>query len=78
LQYIRVKQWHCGIAVGSIALAISAPSLAQQSELNLTFLPESGRFAEATEEYRALWKSDGRKITREMEAITGLRFTESA
>jgi hypothetical protein len=59
-------------------LIVSLTSLAvlQESALKLNFSPESEKYAEATAEYQAIWKSEGKKIVEAMESVSGLKFTD--
>ena len=49
-------------------------SHAQRVKINFT--PESEKFSAATREYRAIWQSEGDKIIRAMEKMSGLKFKE--
>ena len=57
-------------------LIFSSLSPAQDSTVSLTFEPESQRFEQATEEYRKLWASEGKRIIEALESVSGLRFQE--
>jgi hypothetical protein len=51
---------------------------ARSSRLSLTFVPESPTFAAAAREYEQLWASEGDRIVRAMESVSGLAFRDSA
>jgi len=55
---------------------LSTFSRAQDSTVNVAFEPESKRFEQATEEYRRLWSSEGKRIIDALESVSGLRFQE--
>ncbi len=44
---------------------------------HLEFIPESGQFLTATEEYKTLWESESKKIMSGMEEVSGLKFPNS-
>ena len=44
--------------------------------LNLEFIPESDKFITPTEEYKLIWESEGDKIVKIMEKISGLEFKD--
>ena len=46
--------------------------------LRLTFEPEEADYAEATQEYRAVWAREGQRITEALVARSGLRFETDA
>lgn len=45
--------------------------------VNISFSPESEKFAEATREYEKIWKDEGGKIIEAMESVSGLKFQET-
>ena len=60
------------LALGLIA-SLSATSAAQ-SRVHITFVPQSDSFAVAAAEYDRLWSTEGERIIRAMEEISGLAF----
>jgi len=46
--------------------------------LRLTFVPESSTFADAAREYERLWASEGDRIVRAMESVSGLPLRDTA
>ena len=47
---------------------------AQTSNVTLSFSPEAEKYAEATKQYQSIWQSEGEKIIKAMEEVSGLRF----
>lgn len=44
------------------------------SAVRITFVPQSDSFAAAARDYEQLWATDGARIVRTMESVSGLRF----
>jgi len=65
---------HC-LSIAVILLLASAQAYAQRVKINFT--PESDKFAAATAEYLALWKTEGDRIIDAMEKVSGLKFKET-
>lgn len=61
------------ISLSVIALVALLPAT-QTSTVNLSFTPESEKFAEATKTYKAIWDSDGARIIQAMEEVSGVKF----
>jgi hypothetical protein len=57
-----------------VAFAITS---AEAQRVEIKFTPESDKFTGATVDYQALWQSDGDKIIRAMEKVSGLKFKET-
>jgi hypothetical protein len=43
----------------------------------MNFTPESEQFAEATKIYQAIWKTEGGKMIKAMERVSGIKFLET-
>jgi hypothetical protein len=54
------------------------PSPSSRFALHLSFTAESPAFADATREYERLWASEGERIVRAMESVSGLTFRDTA
>lgn len=59
-----------------LILALTSSVAVAQDFVKVTFSPEADKYAQAAEEYRAIWSSDGKKIVETMEQISGLKFKE--
>jgi hypothetical protein len=57
-----------------VSLSMLVSAFAQQPGVNLTFTPESDRFAAAAVEYRSLWASEGDRMIQALESVSGLKF----
>jgi hypothetical protein len=57
-----------------VMLAVTA---ANAQRVKMKFTPESDKFIEATHEYETIWRSEGDKIVKTMEKISGLKFKET-
>jgi hypothetical protein len=51
------------------------PALAQR--VKIQFTPESEQFVAAAKEYQTIWQTDGDKIVKAMEKVSGLKFKET-
>jgi hypothetical protein len=61
--------WLFILAVGATLTATDAESYPR-----IDFRPESSRYAAATEEYQAIWRTEGERISAALENATGLEM----
>jgi hypothetical protein len=58
-----------------LLLTLATPALAQNS-FKVSFSPEVDKYSQATSEYQAIWRDEGKKIVEAMEQVSGLKFKE--
>lgn len=63
-------------ALLAMMILASASSVIAQSTFNITFSPESEKFAQATKDYQAIWSGEGKRIIEAMESFSGLKFED--
>lgn len=60
-----------------LIVAFTSPAFAQDPGVKIEFSPESGKFNQATIEYRTLWNNEGKRIVEAMEKVSGVKFGEN-
>jgi hypothetical protein len=63
-----------GLRFSSFTLLLLSRIAEGAGATELTFVPQEPAFAEAVEEYNAIWESEGERIVNALEAATGLRL----
>src|SRR5262245_32515301 len=69
------------ISMGLVGLSLAcvpraAPRRSVTTELRVTFTPVADSFRAAAAEYDSLWRSDGARMTRSLEAAARLSFAD--
>ena len=62
------------ISLLALTLCVGFASAEARAYPRIDFEPESGRFNAAAEEYREIWRTEGERISRALEAATGLEM----
>ena len=60
--------------LAALTCGVMSASAAAHAYPQIEFEPESSRFNSATEEYREIWRTEGERISRALEAATGLEM----
>src|SRR5262245_5693146 len=58
----------------ALMCTVAIPWTAARAYPRIDFEPDSGKFAEATEEYREIWRTEGGRISAALEQATGLHL----